>query len=297
VVDAIQAKTDQFVFTIANQVDANALTLSGGGDATQAKQDQIIAAVITNATGVDIAADIIAIKAETVLIVADTNELQTDDVPGLIAALVVPDAAGTAAGLHVTTDAAIAALNDIAATDIVSAGAITTLSGAVVNVDLVDTVTTNTDMRGTDSANTVVPDAAGTAAGLHVTTDAAIAAIPTTPMRGTDSAALATALTTAQNDLDLITGADGVTLATVQTYLPDGVIASTSKAGTLTTTAMSTNLTEVTDDHYIGRTIIWTTGVLLGQASDITDYVGVNGVLTFSTLTEAPGVGDGFIIV
>lgn len=43
------------------------------------------------------------------------------------------------------------------ATDIVSAGAITTLSGAVVNVDLVDTVTTNTDMRGTDSANTVVP--------------------------------------------------------------------------------------------------------------------------------------------
>ena len=48
-------------------------------------------------------------------------------------------------------------LNDIAATDIVSAGAITTLSGAVVNVDLVDTTTTNTDMRGTDSANTVVP--------------------------------------------------------------------------------------------------------------------------------------------
>ncbi|GAG13825.1 unnamed protein product, partial [marine sediment metagenome] len=74
------------------------------------------------------------------LIVADTNELQVDDVPGLIAAL-----------------------NDVAATDIVSAGAITTLSGAVANVDLVDTTTTNTDMRGTNSANTVVPDAAGVA--------------------------------------------------------------------------------------------------------------------------------------
>lgn len=48
----------------------------------------------------------------------------------------------------------VAALNDVAATDIVSAGAITTLSGAVVNVDLVDTCTTNTDMRGTDSAAT-----------------------------------------------------------------------------------------------------------------------------------------------
>jgi hypothetical protein len=50
------------------------------------------------------------------------------------------------------TAASIAALNDIAATDIVSSGAITTLAGAVVNVDLVDTCTTNTDMRGTNSA-------------------------------------------------------------------------------------------------------------------------------------------------
>ncbi|MCP4263641.1 MAG: hypothetical protein GY774_39960, partial [Planctomycetes bacterium] len=44
-------------------------------------------AVITNAAGTDIAADIIAVKAETATIVTDTNELQVDDVPGLIAAL------------------------------------------------------------------------------------------------------------------------------------------------------------------------------------------------------------------
>lgn len=37
--------------------------------------------------GTDISADIAALKAETALIVADTNELQTDNVPGLIAAL------------------------------------------------------------------------------------------------------------------------------------------------------------------------------------------------------------------
>jgi hypothetical protein len=43
-------------------------------------------------------------------------------------------------------------LNDVAATDIVSAGAITTLSGAVVNVDTVDVCTSNVDMRGTDNA-------------------------------------------------------------------------------------------------------------------------------------------------
>jgi len=52
----------------------------------------------------------------------------------------------------------ITGFNDIAATEIVSAGAITTLAGAVVNVDTVDTCTTNTDMRGTDGANTVAPD-------------------------------------------------------------------------------------------------------------------------------------------
>lgn len=65
---------------------------------------------------------------------------------------------------HDATQAAIGALNNIAATDIVTAGAITTLSGAVVNVDLVDVTTTNTDMRGTDGANTVTPDNAGIAA-------------------------------------------------------------------------------------------------------------------------------------
>lgn len=62
------------------------------------------------------------------------------------------------------TGAEIAALNDVAATDIVSAGAITTLSGAVANVDLVDVTTVNTDMKGTDGANTVAPDNAGISA-------------------------------------------------------------------------------------------------------------------------------------
>jgi hypothetical protein len=47
----------------------------------------------------------------------------------------------------------------------------------VEGVKTVDTTTTNTDMRGTDGANTTVPDAAGTAAGLHGTTDGKIDAV------------------------------------------------------------------------------------------------------------------------
>ena len=77
-------------------------SLTAGGDATEAKQDSIIAAVITNAAGVDIAADIIALKAETVLIVADTNELQADDYPTTIAALQT-DLDTLTAGVTLTT--------------------------------------------------------------------------------------------------------------------------------------------------------------------------------------------------
>gem|GEM_PF-2677253 len=63
-IDAIEVDTGTTLDAAIAVIDANV--------------DQIEAAVITNAAGVDIAADIIALKAETVLIVADTNELQTD---------------------------------------------------------------------------------------------------------------------------------------------------------------------------------------------------------------------------
>ncbi len=68
-------------------------------------------------------------------------------------------------------------------------------------------------------------------------------------------------------------------------------------AGTLSTTQMSTNLTEATNDHYNGRIIIWTSGVLFKQATDITDYDGTTKVLTYTTVTEAPSDGDTFVIL
>ena len=67
--------------------------------------------------------------------------------------------------------------------------------------------------------------------------------------------------------------------------------------GTLSTTEMTTDLTEATDDHYNGRVIIWTSGVLANQATDITDYNGTTKALTYTATTEAPSNGDTFIIV
>ena len=70
-----------------------------------------------------------------------------------------------------------------------------------------------------------------------------------------------------------------------------------AEAGTLSTTQMTSDLTEATDDHYIGRTVIWTSGVLINQASDITDYAGATGLLTYTDVTEAPSAADTFVIV
>ena len=71
----------------------------------------------------------------------------------------------------------------------------------------------------------------------------------------------------------------------------------TAVTGTLSTTQMTTDLTEVTDDHYNGRIIIWTSGVLQNQATNITDYDGASKMLTFTATTEAPSNLDTFVIV
>lgn len=75
------------------------------------------------------------------------------------------------------------------------------------------------------------------------------------------------------------------------------IVIGAAAAGTLSTTEMTTDLTEATDDHYNGRIIIWTSGVLKDQATDITDYTGSGGKLTFTAVTEAPSASDTFVIV
>jgi hypothetical protein len=68
-------------------------------------------------------------------------------------------------------------------------------------------------------------------------------------------------------------------------------------AGTLSSSQMTTDLTELTNDHYNGRIIIWTSGALSAQATDITDYDGASKMLTFTEVTEAPAEDDEFVIV
>ena len=60
-----------------------------------------------------------------------------------------------------------------------------------------------------------------------------------------------------------------------------------------------TTTIEQTPDHFNGRTILFTTGVLTGQQTDITDYAytNSNAAFTVTSFTEAPADGDRFVVL
>lgn len=91
---------------------------------------------------------------------------------------------------------------------------------------------------------------------------------------------------------------NGSATAAARLALSAGTIVSgAAVAGALSTTEMTTDLTETTNNHYNGRIIIWTSGALKDQGTNITAYDGASKKLTFSAVTEPPAAGDTFIIV
>lgn len=70
-------------------------------------------------------------------------------------------------------------------------------------------------------------------------------------------------------------------------------------AGATTTIFKADNITEATADHFNGRVIIFTSGDLKYEATDISDYANVDGYgqFTVTALTEAPASGTPFVIV
>lgn len=176
-------------------------------------------ATVSDAAGVSVSADVIAVKAETALIVADTGELQTDWV---------------------------------------DAGRLDAILDARASQTTADAIETDTqDIQGR----------------------------------------LPAALASGNMKSDMLALSGDTTAADNLEESATTIIVGAAEAGTLSTTEMTSDLAEATDDHYIGRTVIWVTGVLAGQASDITDYLGSTGKLTYSTVTDAPSATDVFVIV
>lgn len=196
---------------------------------------------------------------------------------------------------------------------------ITMATNKVSNVALVDTTTTNTDMRGTDSANTVAPDNASisdiladtnelqtnqgnwlTATGFstfNATTDSVTV--------GTNNDKTGYALSSAANDAigaaflayTLTKGAAGTIERAFWQSLKTQTLADGEVSGTPTASAFDTNLTAVSGayDHLL---LLFVSGALTGEARPIDTYSSTNGRITLQEdLTAAPTASDEFIIV
>jgi len=140
-VDTVKTVVDSILVDTGTTLDTKLNTID---DFLDTEIAAITAAVITNAAGADVAADIIAIKAETATIVADTNELQSDDIPGTLSTLT-----GKVDTVDGIVDAILVDTNELQSDDV--PGLIATLDAVVdtVKVDtaaiLVDTNELQTD--------------------------------------------------------------------------------------------------------------------------------------------------------
>jgi hypothetical protein len=76
---------------------------------------------------------------------------------------------------------------------------------------------------------------------------------------------------------------------------------STMQTGTVDTTGFTatTSITTAAANHWVGRTILFTSGTLLNQAVRITAYslISGRGHFTYTTSTSAPANGVSFVIV
>ena len=154
-VTAIKTKTDSLTFTIANQVDSNAL--SGGGSGLDAAG--VRAAVGLASANLDTQLGDVPTVAELearTIVASAYFDPATDTVSNVTTVATVTNA--------VTTDAASRTASQANVSGLATASSISSLnnfdpaSDTVARVTLVDTTTTNTDMRGTDGANTTSPN-------------------------------------------------------------------------------------------------------------------------------------------
>lgn len=177
----------------------------------------------------------------------------------------------------------------------------------------IGTTTTNTDMRGTDSAALASVCTETRLSELDAATGGKMANQVDIIQTDTTTDIPAT-ITTLQADTDdiqtrlpaaLVGGlmSSDITAISTSTAAADNLeksalqIISGACEATPSTTVIQTDLAEVQDDIYIGRTVIFTSGAAKDEATDITDYTGATGTLTVTALANAPSAADTFIII
>jgi hypothetical protein len=191
-----------------------------------------------------------------------------------------------------TIIANIAALNDF-----------DPVNDAVANVTLVGTTTTNTDMRGTDGANTVAP--------VDVSADVAAILADTNELQLNQGDWLTADLSTL-NDLSssdienavwdaAVSGHNvGGTFGKFLRILKEGTISVEGSVNDLsaTTTSFVTDLTNTTSSFYHDKLIVFVSGQNAGQTRHIESYDGsTKAVVVSDAFSFAPANGDEFLIL
>ena len=75
------------------------------------------------------------------------------------------------------------------------------------------------------------------------------------------------------------------------------VYAGTITGSSTTTSLVDSGLTQSSTDFWKGRIVVFYTGSLAGQATDITAFTPASDTLTVTALTDAPATGDRFVII
>ena len=195
-VDAIKAKTDQFAFTTGGKVDAR-VDYVGTNAVTTPDDFKATSVTVSDKTGFSLAAS------------------QAFDLTGNITGNLSGSVGSVTGNVEGNVSGSVGSISDVTFPANFAALGIN-VSGHVSRVTLVDTTTDNTDMRGTDGANTTTPPSVSAIRSEIDSNSTQLAAI----LEDTGTT-LPAQITTAQNDLDILTGTDGVTLATSQpNYAP-----------------------------------------------------------------------------
>jgi len=275
-VDAILVDT---ATTIPDQLDdMSGATFATATDSLEALRNRGDAAWTTGAGGssptvAEIRTEMDDNSTKLAAIVADTNELQADDIPGRFDGL-------EGATFDTATDSNEAIRNR---GDAAWAGGGSAPTVSQIRTEMDDNSTKLAAIVA-DTNELQADDVPGLIATLQADTDDIQTRLPASLAGGLMS-----------SDAVAISGS---TAAAVQLEASaETIVIAAAVTGTLSTTQMTSDLTEATDDHYNGRIIIWTSGALKDQATNITDYTGTNGLLTFTAITEAPSNADTFVIV
>lgn len=97
-------------------------------------------------------------------------------------------------------------------------------------------------------------------------------------------------------EVDAVQVAGSTSSATNLQKSLQGVISGTVQPSS-TLTTVKTDLSAAVNDFFNDRIILFTSGVLQGQAATINDYSGSSKDVTVSALTAAPSNGDTFVIL